>query len=379
MVWSTDDPDIAEVSSSGVVTAKHVGTVNITASCGSESGTCTIKVTQPVTTVILSSNSESLIIGDTVDLSATVEPAEASHPTVTWKSSDESIATVDSTGAVTAKSFGSAAITAEADGQFGICIINVIKTDVTNVRLSSTSETMGKSDTLTLSATVSPSSATYPNVTWKSSDTSVAKVNQSGQVTAVSDGAAAIIADADGVYAVCTVLVSSEQGTDDGNDNGDNGNDADNDDNAQASPTPTATAMPSGESGGNGEPSETNEPKPTPKTVIITIVVSELPEGATAVKLPDGTVIELDGSDTMDIEVGAEQLSDDGTLELVALDDEGTPLGVYDVDGQSIAAPDTGSAGGGIWPVLMWVLIGIGVLGAAGATLYLIMKKRNRA
>ncbi len=61
-----------------------------------------------------------------------------------------------------------------------------------------------------------------------------------------------------------------------------------------------------------------NTPKPTPapEAVIITIVVADLPEGTTAVRLPDGTVIELDGSDTIDIKVDAEQLSDDGSLDV---------------------------------------------------------------
>ena len=74
-----------------------------------------------------------------------------------------------------------------------------------------------------------------------------------------------------------------------------------------------------------------------------------------------------------------EDINEDGTLELTALDDEGTPLGLYEAGRQEITIPDSGAAWDKIGPVLMWILIGIGVLGAAGAAVYLIMKKRNRA
>ena len=137
-----------------------------------------------------------------------------------------------------------------------------------------------------------------------------------------------------------------------------------------ATPTATATAEPMD----GGDTAET--PTPTPDKVVVTIVVSALPEGTTAIQLPDGTIVELSGLDTMDIEVDAAEVGDDGSLELIALDKEGTPLGVYGADGQRITTPDTGSAGG-IWPVLMWVLIGIAAVGVAGLVVYLIFRRKT--
>ena len=323
--------------------------------------------TVPVTSVSLGSTSETMAVGDMVTLAATVSPGDATYPHVTWASSDESIATVDSAGKITAVGFGSATITAEADGKFDTCTVTVVKTGVTGVTLSSTSKTMDVGDTATLSATVNPSGATYPDVTWFSTNTSVARVNQSGQVTAVSAGAAAIVADADGAYAVCAVLVASAADSEPG---GNTGGDT----------VPTATPTPT--DGDNQEDvpdtgDDAQAPTVTPNTVIIKIVVSGLPEGTAAIRLPNGEVVELDGSDTLEVEVGLEYLSGDGSVELVALDDEGTPLGVYDADG--IMPPDTGSAGGGVWPVLMWVLIGIAGAGAAGLAAHLTLKRRRGA
>ena len=150
-----------------------------------------------------------------------------------------------------------------------------------------------------------------------------------------------------------------------------------------ATPTPTAapvstpalTPAQTEEAPGTGD--ESPEATPTSQTgkVVITIVISELPEGTAAIRLPNGEVVELDGSDTLEVEVGLEYLSDDGSVELVALDDEGAPLGVYAADG--IIPPDTGSAGDGVWPVLWGVLIGFAGVGAVALALYLTLRKRR--
>lgn len=203
-------------------------------------------------------------------------------------------------------------------------------------------------------------------------------VSGSGKVTAVSDGAAAIIADADGVYAVCTILVSSEPDSDDGSEEDD-----ENDVTPTATPAATLTVSPSGgteEVPDTGDESLEAAPTPRIEKVIITIVVGELPEGTTSVRLPSGEVIELDGSDTIQIEVGTEDLNDEGSVELIALGEEGTPLGEYiAADGQAITIPESGSAWDKIGPILMWILIGIGGLGAAGIASYLILSRRRSA
>ena len=376
VTWKSSDTDVVTVDANGKVTAKDFGIATITAEADGVTAVCTIAVVKTdVTSVALSSASETLKKDDTLTIGATVSPSGATYPDVTWKSSDTDIVTVDSTGKVTAKDFGFATITAEADGVTAVCTIAVVKTDVTGVSLSRTYKEMGVGDKVTLDATVTPGDSTYPDVTWTSTNTSVATVSQSGKVTARSEGAAAIVADADGKYAVCTILVSSEPDiSDDGSEEDD-----ENEVTPTATPAATPTVSPSGETGevpdtGDESPEDT----PVPQKVIITIVVSDLPEGTASVKLPGGEVVEIDGLDTIQLEVDDEDINEDGTLELTALDDEGTPLGLYEAGRQEITIPDSGAAWDKIGPVLMWILIGIGVLGAAGAAVYLIMRKRNR-
>ena len=112
-------------------------------------------------------------------------------------------------------------------------------------------------------------------------------------------------------------------------------------------------------------------------TITIEIDVSDLPEGTAAVRLPNGEVVKLDGSGTLLIEIKKSDIGDDGSLRLIALDDEGILLGIYAVQLAQFSIPGTGNNGGGIWQVLMWVLIGLASVGAVGLTVYLVLRKRR--
>ena len=124
MTWTTSDATIATVSD-GVVTAKKVGTATITAKSGDKTATCTITVVPtPVTSITLDKTSASLKVGETVTLSATVGPADATDKTVSWSSSDATVASV-SNGVVTARKLGTATITATAGNMTATCTITV--------------------------------------------------------------------------------------------------------------------------------------------------------------------------------------------------------------------------------------------------------------
>ena len=125
-----------------------------------------------------------------------------------------------------------------------------------------------------------------------------------------------------------------------------------------------------------GKDSPDAKPTPQIEKVVITIVVGDLPEGTASVKLPSGEVIELDGSDTLQIEVDEGDIGEDGSVEVIPLDEEGIPLGTYTADTKGKAVPDTEDAGSSIGPVLMWVVIGIAGVGALGLAAYLILRKR---
>lgn len=223
--WTTSNKEVATVNSKGKVTAISNGTATITATASDGSkkkASCKITVKIPaikVTKVRLNKTSASLTKkGQTLQLTATVTPGNATNKTVTWKSSNTKVATVTSSGKVTAVANGTATITATAaDGskKAASCKVTVnipAPVKVTSVRLNKTSATLtAKGQTAALTAFVTPSNATNKTVTWKSSNTGVATVTSTGKVTAVANGTATITAtaaDGSGKSATCKITVN---------------------------------------------------------------------------------------------------------------------------------------------------------------------------
>ena len=202
---------------SGIPTAD--GTFNFTVTAtnayGSDSKEFTLTIDQQgtihVTSVSLDKTSLELTEGGTDTLTATITPNNATNKNVTWSTSNASIATVNN-GEVTAVSAGTATITATADGKSATCTVTVTAATVpvTGVTMNKTSTSLYVGDTETLTATVAPDNATNKAVTWTSSDSAVATVDQNGVVTAVAHGTATItVTTEDGNYtATCTVTVS---------------------------------------------------------------------------------------------------------------------------------------------------------------------------
>ena len=205
VTWSSSDETVATVTN-GVVVAIKVGTATITAKAGEKTATCAITVVAtPVTSVTLNRTTASLKAGETVTLTATVNPEDATDKTVTWSSSDETVATVTN-GVVVAIKVGTATITAKAGDKTATCAITVVETPVTSVVLDKTSAFLKAGETLTLTATVYPEDATDKTVTWSSSDETVATVTN-GVVVAIKVGTATITARAGDKAASCAVTV----------------------------------------------------------------------------------------------------------------------------------------------------------------------------
>jgi|GEM_PF-1187136 len=208
VTWTSSNETIAKVDQTGTVTAAGVGEATITVTADGVSDTCRVAVSKkPVTSVLLNKHSLSLIHHDTYSLTAQVLPADASYPEITWTSSDESVAAVDANGEVTAVSVGHAVITATADGLLDMCSVSVSKKPVTGLTLSQSYTKIETGKTVELTAQVLPDDATYPDVTWISSDETVAKVDQNGVITGISAGTVSISASADGISDTCQVFV----------------------------------------------------------------------------------------------------------------------------------------------------------------------------
>ncbi|MGI5880623.1 MAG: Ig-like domain-containing protein [Syntrophomonadaceae bacterium] len=219
VTWSSSNESVATVAN-GVVTPVAAGSASITVKTedGNFTATCAVTVaaaTIKVTGVSLDKNSLNLTAGGaTGNLVATVTPSNATNKNVTWSSSNESVATV-ANGVVTPVAAGSASITVKTeDGSFtATCAVTVeaATVAVTGVSLNASTLTLSEGgDTAALVATVSPADATNKNVTWSSSNESVATVAD-GVVTPVAAGSATItVTTEDGKKtATCAVTVEA--------------------------------------------------------------------------------------------------------------------------------------------------------------------------
>ena len=221
--WSSSNSEVATVDANGTVTAKRAGTAVITAtSTNGKSAGCTVTVSKkeiPITEISLDKSSATLTEGETTTLTATVLPENTTYgKSVKWSSSNVAVATVDLMGKVTAKSAGTAIITAISEnGKTASCTITVNKKDInitiTEVRLNKSTETLTEGETTTLTATVLPENTTdSKSVSWRSSNSEVATVDANGTVTAKRAGTAVITATStNGKSAGCTVTVSKKE------------------------------------------------------------------------------------------------------------------------------------------------------------------------
>ncbi len=194
VTWGTSNSNVATVDQNGVVRGVGNGTCEIVVETeeGAKRAHCIVHVTVPVTGVTLSQQTASLYTTKTLKLSATVSPANATNKQLTWSSDKPSVASVNSTtGVITGVGSGSAIITVKTvdGGYHASCVVSVFKkVEVTGLSLSAGSRSLYVGNTYQLKANVEPTTATFPQITWKSDNPSVATVDQFGLVRAVGVG-----------------------------------------------------------------------------------------------------------------------------------------------------------------------------------------------
>ncbi len=255
--WTSSDESVATVDETGTVTAVAAGEANVTASVKDAdiAASTHIKVVVTPTGVVAPESIDLVTNGEnTKDLDAKLVPADATDVKLAYESSDESVATVDETGKVTAVANGECTITtyvvadakdadaselsavaveaadseetddsvatmpedlAVMDSAFGVVPENLkaetkvtVTTNVESVTLDKTEGVLTVGNTVTITATVTPDTTTNASVTWSSSDEAIATVDSEGKITAVAPGTATITAvsdsnpDASAAYAV---------------------------------------------------------------------------------------------------------------------------------------------------------------------------------
>ena len=221
VTYGSSNPDVATVSSNGLITAKKKGTatITVTATDGSgKSASCAVIVKQPVTGIQITPNGFTLVKGDVKDLKANVSPADADNPDVIWTSSNTNIAAVSSKGQVTAVNEGSCVITATCKDNASIsasCTI-VVGTPVASVALAPNRASMNTGETILITASVLPTNASNKGIIWSwESKDGASIILTNGAVKAMKAGTVTVTAKAadnnnNGAQATCIITISGD-------------------------------------------------------------------------------------------------------------------------------------------------------------------------
>jgi len=192
--YVSSDENVVSVDGTGKMTAKAVGSATITVTAFGKELTADVTVVNHITAVTISGSKHELSKDEELQLSAVITPADTSDDkTITWTSSNTSIATVDNTGKVTAIAGGETIITA-------ISTNNIVDTYAINVVVpmidfttTDTTVNLNKGDNKTVNTTITPADTTESKViSWESDNTTVATVDSNGVITAVGGGNATI-------------------------------------------------------------------------------------------------------------------------------------------------------------------------------------------
>ena len=321
--WTSSDESVATVDETGTVTAVAAGEANITASVKDSdiAASTHIKVVVTPTGVAAPESIDLVTNGEnTKDLDAKLIPADATDVKLAYESSDESIATVDETGKVTAVANGECTITtyvvadakdadaselsavaveaadseetddsvatmpedlAAMDSAFGVVPEDLkaetkvtVTTNVESVTLDKTEGVLTVGNTVTVTATVTPDTATNVSVTWTSSNEAIATVDSEGKITAVAPGTATITAtsdsnpDASAAYAVTVqakkVVTSTSTKTSSKSNSGNTGSSSNSGAAAAAPSNPAPAPVPDPAPVQPSEPAPAPDPQPDP-------------------------------------------------------------------------------------------------------------------
>lgn len=218
VAWSSSDSTVASVDNNGIVTAVKPGSAVITAKVGNYQATCAVTVDAPLKEIVPEKAIIDMVKKQTANIAYSVVPADTTDSKdVTFTSSDETVAKVNSDGKVTAKKAGQATVTITgANGIKATVTVNVSEIPVNEVVLSAQDEIIEAGAKKVITATLKPENNTDDNqgVTWTTSDEKIAKVivdnedSHKATIEGVAAGLAVITATAaNGTKAECTVKV----------------------------------------------------------------------------------------------------------------------------------------------------------------------------
>ncbi|MCL2083685.1 MAG: Ig-like domain-containing protein [Oscillospiraceae bacterium] len=195
VTWVSSKPHVATVDENGVVTAVGPGTAVITCKAIADTAKATFGVTvkyNPTAIELNRTETQRIAVGKKFSLRAAVERTRNVSRTVTWSSSDESVAKVSRTGQVTVVGAGAATITAAAAGGVSASVAVEGMVPVKRVVTGASTVTLKPGETYILGAYAMPADASYKELTYASSKSGVVTVDENGVVTAVGKGSSTV-------------------------------------------------------------------------------------------------------------------------------------------------------------------------------------------
>lgn len=207
--WESSDSAVAEVSSTGLVTAKSGGKATITATINGKSASCDVQVKVPLTGITITGTETEILKGESIQLNVTYDPTDTTDDkTITWSSTPEGVVDISQNGVVTGKAAGTATITATTKtGVQDTYDIEVKEYPLVNISIPE-NITINKGNSQKLTVTYNPENTTDDKtVRWTSTDYKTVDVDENGNITAVKTGSAVIEATVGDKEASCLVTV----------------------------------------------------------------------------------------------------------------------------------------------------------------------------
>lgn len=199
ITWTSSNPEIASVNSSGLVTGNSVGDVVITATTSNGISTsCNVNVrlfTVAVQSVTMSTNTLNLFVSQDQQIFANVLPSNATNKTLVWTSDRISVATVSQNGTITAQTVGTAKIIATAsNGIADTCIVTVLPILAETIEINHSNILLGIGESQQVFAHITPENTTNKSVVWSTKNSDIATVQNNGTVLGISEGSTYIYA-----------------------------------------------------------------------------------------------------------------------------------------------------------------------------------------
>lgn len=209
LTWRSLDENIATVNN-GVITGVNVGsTYIVVTSADGYSATCKVKVSQFATGIALESSQYVIEMGNTQKIGYTFTPADGTAA-LTWKCLDETVATVDDQGVVTAVGVGNTFVVVTSSMGYSATCSIVVTQQPSSITLSKNEVTVNVGETYAIEYTLLPANSTTQTVTWTTQNAGIATVDETGKITGVAKGTTFIIASLPNGYVAYLNVVVKE-------------------------------------------------------------------------------------------------------------------------------------------------------------------------